>query len=250
MQDTNNDTPASETQPASSIPPPLPGDEKQPLSAFYQLSLFGFRLDSALNHAKSGFAKLDKEEKTGCGCGLMVLLALCFLLGKCSCSDSSNHGSSMPASPGQTVASPNKANDVTPKGQLENLMRDIFDRDFKHVELFQEDEDNIQAGVRVTVHYWIRDGLASVSPRQRHAVLRDKQTKAYSTIYHSPLPVTKAVMIGHVGLIDKYGNRSEAIGYTTVLTGDEAKKLSWKAVNEGTVDLSEVWETTFKHPDL
>lgn len=38
------------------------------------------------NDTKRDFAKLNKEEKTGCGCGIIFIIALCFLLGKCSCS--------------------------------------------------------------------------------------------------------------------------------------------------------------------
>lgn len=94
MQAPNDDTPASESPPAdSATPPPVPGGSKQPPS-----------LKEALNEAKSGFAKLSKEEKTGCGCGIMFIVALCFLLGKCSCSDSSRKSSSNPTPSSKTPA--------------------------------------------------------------------------------------------------------------------------------------------------
>lgn len=100
MQAPNNDTPASESPPAdSATPPPVPGGSKQPPS-----------LNEALNEAKSGFAKLNKEEKTGCGCGIMFIVALCFLLGKCSCSDSRNKGSSDSKPLGKAPAGENAAN--------------------------------------------------------------------------------------------------------------------------------------------
>jgi hypothetical protein len=103
MPDTDNDTPASESQPAASATPsPLPEGSKQPPS-----------LKEALNEAKSGFAKLNKEEKTGCGCGVMFIVALCFLLGKCSCSDSSEKGGSDSTPSSKTPAGEKAGNQWT-----------------------------------------------------------------------------------------------------------------------------------------
>lgn len=103
MQAHNDDTPASESQPAASATPPqVPGASNQPPSP-----------KEALNEVKSGFAKLNKEEKTGCGCGIMFILALCFLLGKCSCSDRSKLGDSDPKPSGKAPAGENVANQWT-----------------------------------------------------------------------------------------------------------------------------------------
>ncbi len=103
MPDTDNDTPASESQPAASAtPPPVPASSKHPPS-----------LKEALNEAKGGFAKLNKEEKTGCGCGIMFIVALCFLLGKCSCSDSPKQSGSDSKLSGKAPAGENAANQWT-----------------------------------------------------------------------------------------------------------------------------------------
>ncbi len=105
MQAPDNNTPASESHPAASAtPPPVPVGSNQPPS-----------LKDVWNDAKGSFTKLNKEEKTGCGCGIMVLVALCFLLGKCSCSDSSKKGGSDPTPSGKTPVGENAANQWTPE---------------------------------------------------------------------------------------------------------------------------------------
>lgn len=72
MPQDNNQSPQEPQSPTSSKAPD--GSNPHP------------SLKEVWQEAKGGFAKMNKEEKTGCGCGIMVLLALCFLLGKCSCS--------------------------------------------------------------------------------------------------------------------------------------------------------------------
>lgn len=111
MPDTDNNTPASESHPATSAtPPPVPVGSNQPPS-----------LKDVWNDAKGSFAKLNKEEKTGCGCGIMVLVALCFLLGKCSCSDSSKKGGSDATPTGKAPAGTNTANQWTPENVRDAL---------------------------------------------------------------------------------------------------------------------------------
>lgn len=102
MQDSSNN-PSNDSQPAASATPSKADEGSRPSPSPKE----------ALNEARGGFAKLNKEEKTGCGCGIMFIVALCFLLGKCSCSDSSKKGGSDSKPSGRAPAGENAANQWT-----------------------------------------------------------------------------------------------------------------------------------------
>lgn len=96
MQAPNSDTPTNASQPATSATPsPVPVGSNQPPS-----------LTDVWSDAKGSFSKLNKEEKTGCGCGIMVLVALCFLLGKCSCSGPPSTSGLPSQSVGESINNP------------------------------------------------------------------------------------------------------------------------------------------------
>ncbi len=212
MPDTDNDTPASESQPAASATPPSVPVETQTEEA--------------------GLSRNPEPTKAetigGCGCLMLILLALCFMLNKCSCSSEASKESA-------------------PKAQIEALMQDVFSQGKRliNVDIFQEDETNIEAGLRVTVSFRMNDYL-----RRENWVsgIEHDMTNAYASLYQSGLPITKAVMIAYAKTTSSYGEAGKAGVYTTVLRSDEAKKVRWENIHQ--IDLSKIWETTLRRPDL
>ncbi len=82
--------------------------------------------------------------------------------------------------------------------------------------------------------------------------MKSKMSDLYYKLYKSGLPIGSVSVCAYMPLIDKYGNQSDDIVYTTRLGNEEASKVNWSADDAmiKNVILPKVWSTNFLHPAL
>lgn len=82
--------------------------------------------------------------------------------------------------------------------------------------------------------------------------IKGRMGELYTKLYKSNSPIKSVSVCAYMALTDKYGNASDDIVYTTVLSKEEAAKVNWSA-DESMLKYSilpKVWSNNFLHPAL
>ncbi|HEX6426343.1 MAG TPA: hypothetical protein VF008_01605 [Niastella sp.] len=140
---------------------------------------------------------------------------------------------------------------LTPEGKIKDIIQKELTGNNNNDKPYLRDIDLVMENNKafVIINYNASENLTT---NLTLVSMRSKMSDLYLKLYKSGLPIGSVSVCAYMPLIDKYGNESDDIVYTTRLANEEASKVNWNADDAmiKNVVLPKVWSTNFLHPAL
>jgi len=140
---------------------------------------------------------------------------------------------------------------VAPADAIKNIIQEELDGKNNNHKAYLRDinlaMDNNEASVIISYN-----ADENLTTNMTLTGIKGKMGELYTKLYKNHLPIKSVSVCAYMTLSDKYGNNSDDIVYTTVLSKEEAAKVNWStddAVLKYTI-LPKVWTDTYLHPAL